>query len=82
LVIDVYQEPKLSKQGINRLFQLAHAAFHQKRKMLRSSLRSVLGSDPEAITGILERVGIDPRRRPETLSLEEWIRLTDAVQGQ
>jgi len=80
LVIEVYQEPKLSKQGINRLFQLAHAAFHQKRKMLRSSLRSVLGRDSEAITGILERVGIDPRRRPETLSLEEWIRLTDAVQ--
>lgn len=74
LIIDVYPEPKLSQEGIKSLFRLAHAAFQQKRKMLRSSLKSVVAGDVEAL---LTGAGIDPRRRPETLSLAEWMRLTD-----
>jgi len=76
LVVDVYEQPKLGTQGVERLFKLAHAAFNQKRKMLRNSLQPVLGGDSDSVSKALERVGIDPRRRPERLSLAEWIRLT------
>ena len=79
LVIDVYSEPKLSTEGIHWLFRLAHAAFNQKRKMLRNSLKPVFGEDSERVFLVLESVGIDTRRRPETLSLDEWIVLTEAV---
>jgi 16S rRNA A1518/A1519 N6-dimethyltransferase RsmA/KsgA/DIM1 with predicted DNA glycosylase/AP lyase activity len=35
-----------------------------------------------ATTALLEKAGIDPRRRAETLSLEEWGRLSRALQKQ
>lgn len=79
LVVDVYPEPKLSPEGIARLFTLAHAAFNQKRKMLRNSLQPALGGDGDRVLGVLHQAEIDPQRRPETLSVDEWIRLTNAV---
>ena len=51
--------------------RLLTAAFAQRRKMLRSTLKSY-SNDPVAL---LERAGIDPTRRAETLSLEEVGRL-------
>ena len=38
LVIDLYSQPLLSAGEVSTLFKLAHAAFNQKRKMLRNSL--------------------------------------------
>ena len=49
------------------------AAFSQRRKMLRSALRSIVA--PEAFVS----AGIDPVRRGETLSVAEFIALADAV---
>ena len=52
------------------------AAFGQRRKMLRASLRS-LGGDAEAL---LAAAGIDPTRRAETLSVVEFCALARAVE--
>ena len=79
LMIDVYPEPRLSNTDVNVLFRLAHAAFNQKRKMLRNSLKPVLGDDTDSVSRILEKSGIDPRRRPEALSVDEWIDLAETV---
>ena len=79
LVIDVHAQPKLADADIRLLFKLAHAAFNQKRKMLRNSLKSILG---DALLEPLERAGVDPRLRPEQLSLEDWIRLTEGVKSK
>ena len=79
LMIDVYPEPRLSNKGVKVLFRLAHAAFNQKRKMLRNSLKPVLGEDTDSVSAVLEKSGIDPRRRPEALSVDEWIGLTETV---
>lgn len=79
LTIDIYDDPKLSKEGVSSLFKMAHAAFTQKRKMLRNSLRPFFGGNQAMLVAVLDRAGIDPRRRPETLSLEEWIDLTQAT---
>lgn len=46
------------------------AAFGQRRKMLRSSLKGVDGA-----LAALETVGIDPQRRAETVSVEEFVEL-------
>ena len=50
--------------------RLTEAAFGQRRKMLRSSLKVMPGALNAA--GAL---GIDTRRRAETLSVDEWIAL-------
>jgi 16S rRNA (adenine1518-N6/adenine1519-N6)-dimethyltransferase len=57
-----------------RIEQLTEAAFGQRRKMIRSSLKAV----PGAIAGA-EAMGIDLQRRAETLSVEEWIKLARAL---
>ena len=49
--------------------RLTAAAFGQRRKMLRGSLRGLGGE------ALLDRAGIDPQRRAETLELPEWDRL-------
>jgi 16S rRNA (adenine1518-N6/adenine1519-N6)-dimethyltransferase len=50
--------------------RLTGAAFGQRRKMLRSSLKAVPGAIEAAIG-----IGIDPERRAETVSVAEWIAL-------
>lgn len=57
------------------LSRVVAAAFNQRRKMLRSSLKS-LGGDIEAL---LESVGIPPTARAEEISLERFCALARAV---
>lgn len=56
-----------------KLGRVTEAAFGQRRKMLRQSLKS-LGGEP-----LLLKAGIDPQRRAETLSVEEFCRLANLV---
>jgi len=59
-----------------RLFQLIAAAFGQRRKTLKNALAaSGLPIRPQAIVPALKQAGIDPARRAETLSPEEFIAL-------
>jgi 16S rRNA (adenine1518-N6/adenine1519-N6)-dimethyltransferase len=50
--------------------RLTEAAFGQRRKMLRSSLRAMPGALNAA-----ERLGMDTQRRAETLTIAEWVTL-------
>ena len=54
--------------------RLTEAAFGQRRKMLRSSLKSFAGASEAA-----EQIGIDLQRRAETLSVEEFVELARAL---
>jgi 16S rRNA (adenine1518-N6/adenine1519-N6)-dimethyltransferase len=56
------------------LERLTEAAFGQRRKMLRSSLRSM----PRALD-CAEGLGIDLQRRAETVSVEEWVKLAQTL---
>lgn len=51
----------------------ANAAFAQRRKTLRNSLRSSLALSDDALSPALEKAGIDGSRRAETLSVEEFL---------
>jgi 16S rRNA (adenine1518-N6/adenine1519-N6)-dimethyltransferase len=50
--------------------KVTEAAFGQRRKMLRSSLKAYRGA-----VEALNDLGIDPQRRAETLSVEDFVRL-------
>jgi len=54
------------------------AVFTRRRKTLENALRAYQESDRERIAAALERAGIDGQRRPETLDLAEFVRLSDA----
>jgi 16S rRNA (adenine1518-N6/adenine1519-N6)-dimethyltransferase len=68
----VHIVPTAAPDGVRleRLEQLTEAAFGQRRKMLRQSLKSV----PGAIAA-LEELGIDTQRRAETLSVADFVGL-------
>lgn len=51
------------------MFELVHAGFAQRRKMLRRSLRPVLGDRADAV---LVSAGVDPSRRAEAIDLDGW----------
>jgi 16S rRNA (adenine1518-N6/adenine1519-N6)-dimethyltransferase len=56
-----------------KLERVTHAAFGQRRKMLRQSVKSLGGE------ALLMEAGIDPARRAETLSVEEFVRLANCL---
>ena len=55
------------------LEKVTMAAFGQRRKMLRQSVKSIGGE------ALLARAGIDPQRRAETLSVEEFCRIANCL---
>jgi 16S rRNA (adenine1518-N6/adenine1519-N6)-dimethyltransferase len=59
--------------------RVVRAAFGQRRKTLGNALRGGGLGSPERLATALAGAGIDGRRRAETLSLEEFARLTDAL---
>jgi len=64
--------PKAQPEGVRAaaLERLTAAAFGQRRKMLRRSLQSLAGA-----LDALDRLGIDPERRAETLAVEDFVAL-------
>jgi 16S rRNA (adenine1518-N6/adenine1519-N6)-dimethyltransferase len=69
------EEPVIEKSGRESFFSLVRAGFSAARKQLPNSLAQGLGVPKEGIIPLLEKAGIEPKRRAETLSLEEWARL-------
>ncbi len=58
---------------------LADAAFAQRRKTLRNSVRATNGWSGTALDEALSEAGIDGRRRAETLSVDEFVALASAA---
>ncbi len=71
----VHLEPRLNPLpcDLGKLERVTAAAFGQRRKMLRQSLKSLGGE------ALLQKAGIDPSRRAETLSVEEFCRIANLL---
>jgi 16S rRNA (adenine1518-N6/adenine1519-N6)-dimethyltransferase len=70
--IDVYQEPPVEVDNVDGFFKLVRAGFTAARKQVANSLSQGLGLPKPAINQLLAKAGIDPQRRAETFTLEEW----------
>lgn len=68
--------PKAAPEGVSAaiLEKLTAAAFGQRRKMLRRSVQAIAGA-----LDALEMLGIDPERRAETLSVNEFVAIARAI---
>jgi len=75
--VDIYPTPVIPYTQLDLFFRLAKAGFSQKRKTLRNALVGGLAWKTEQVEQLLQAASIDPRRRAETLSLEEWQRLVE-----
>lgn len=68
--IQCFKKPLADYETIEEVFRLVKIAFSQKRKMLRNTF----GPFPDLMER-LSALGIDEKRRSQTLSVEEWIAL-------
>ncbi len=76
LVVDIYPEPLVAVNLLDTFFPLIKAGFSQKRKKLRNSISAGMHQSPVETEKLLRAADIDPQRRAETLSLEEWGKLS------
>lgn len=77
--VDLYAQPVVPLEELEGFFEVVRAGFSGRRKQLRNALSRGLALAPRVITLALEQAGIDPTRRAETLSLEEWVRVYRGV---
>jgi 16S rRNA (adenine1518-N6/adenine1519-N6)-dimethyltransferase len=78
LRVNLYPTPRIPHPLLDSFFRLCRAGFSQKRKTLRNALSGGLGWSTARAGELLQIAQIDPFRRAETLSLDEWLRLTQA----
>lgn len=79
VAIDTYAAPPVDVPSANTFFRVVRAGFGQKRKQIKNAISANLQLSPEATGVLFETAGIDPRRRAETLTLEEWAALARAL---
>ena len=72
-VVHIEPNPKPLPCSLDKLERVTHAAFGQRRKMLRQSLKPLGGE------ALLQRAEIDPSRRAETLDIEEFCRIANLI---
>lgn len=73
--IDVYRQPPVAIDNVEGFFKLVRAGFTAARKQVANSLSQGLGLPKSDVLDLLEKAGIDPQRRAETFTLEEWAEL-------
>lgn len=77
-------QPAVQVDDVDAFFRTIKAGFLQARKKLSNALPGGLAAmgikiEKEAVLRLLESVGVDPARRAETLSLEEWARVHEQL---
>lgn len=73
------QQPAAAVRNEKLFFQCVRAGFGQRRKTLSNSMQTLQGVSKDLIRDSLDAAGIDPARRAETLSIEEFAKFSDEV---
>ncbi len=79
--LTVHEEPPVKVNNVKQMFRIIKAAFLLRRKTLLNTLAAhgELGIDKDKLKELLEESGIGAQTRGETLSIEEFARLSDYI---
>jgi 16S rRNA (adenine1518-N6/adenine1519-N6)-dimethyltransferase len=77
IVIEPFAEQPLDEPERSLVRRVVRTAFTRRRKQLGNCLRPLTPAPEE----LLRHLDIDPRRRPETLAVEEFVRVARAIAG-
>src|SRR5712692_1742429 len=75
-----HARPAFAPLDQRRFIALVSDTFRHRRKQLRSALGFEAGVDRERADAALRAAGIDPTRRPEELSVADWVALAKAIE--
>jgi 16S rRNA (adenine1518-N6/adenine1519-N6)-dimethyltransferase len=73
------EKPIIERQNEEWFKKVVKACFGYRRKTLMNALKHSSLSTPKEVEAKTEEIGIDPRRRPETLTIQEFVSLADAL---
>ena len=79
IALRVRPERKYRVDSEDLFFKVVKAAFGQRRKTLLNSIASMGNLSKDMVKEVLEEAGIDPKRRGETLSLDEFANLSNVI---
>jgi len=78
IIINFHKKIPYPVEDENYLFQIIKAAFGKRRKTLKNSLSSSgLAFSSKKVVDVLQQAGVDPQRRAETLSVEEFSNISN-----
>ncbi|PCL89146.1 16S rRNA (adenine(1518)-N(6)/adenine(1519)-N(6))-dimethyltransferase RsmA [Paenibacillus lautus] len=79
----VREQPPVRVEDERFFFEVVQASFAQRRKTIANNLKSRFfpGEGRERLEQLLQEAGIEPSRRGETLSIEEYARLSNVLFG-
>lgn len=77
--LDIRKEKPVNLKSEEAFFAVIKAGFGQRRKTLLNSLTGIYGLSKDEVLPILEALGIDPKRRAETLSMKEFADLANMI---
>ena len=80
--LDRIKDAAVSDVSSDLFFRTVRAGYSRPRKQLRNSLSSGLAVSPQQAADLLDDAGVDPSRRAETLSIEEWNEVARHVGGR
>ncbi len=81
LRIDPHPVPVVDVPSDAAFFRVVKAGFSQKRKQLKNAMGGGLGMKASAAGKLIEQAGVDPSRRAETLTVEEWAAIVRVVEA-
>ncbi len=70
--LDVREKPAVDVDDFGAFFRFVEAVFQGRRKQLGGTLGRISGTGSTEAGARLRKLGIDPERRPQTLTLPEW----------
>ena len=76
--LDRLEKPRVEVKDEKLMFEIIRAGFNMRRKTLWNAAKT-LKLEKEKLEAAFENSGIDPKRRAETLSIEEFAKLADAI---
>jgi 16S rRNA (adenine1518-N6/adenine1519-N6)-dimethyltransferase len=79
LKIELFDKPRLPADEMTALRGVVRAAFGQRRKTLANAMAGWIKRDRQEVEILLRHENIEPRRRGETLTVDEFIGLAGAV---
>lgn len=77
----VRDEPLVPRERLDAFFELVSKTFRNPRKQIHNSLGQATWMPAGGAHEALEAASIDPMRRAETLTIDEWITLLDACEA-
>ena len=77
--VDIFPEPLIPRQHLDMFFSLIKAGFSQKRKTITNAISAGMRWDKATTEELLVKSSLDPKRRAQTLSMDEWKRLVEVA---